>query len=176
MPAPEGPMSFISALRADNFSITTPEYSSSTSIMTSSIGSIRSPVSGSFWKTTRGREIATSKPSRRMFSMSTPSCNSPRPATSKASFSAVSVTRIATLDSASRSRRSRITRDCTLVPSRPASGESLTLTVMEMVGGSIGCAGKASVSSMAHKVSATVAFDRPAMATMSPASAPSSTG
>ncbi len=108
-----------------------------------------------------------------MFSISTPSWSSPRPATSKASFSAVSLTLIATLDSASRSRRSRITRLCTLSPSRPAKGLSLTETVMEMVGGSIGWAGRASVTSMAQRVSATVALERPAMATMSPASATS---
>jgi hypothetical protein len=69
-----------------------------------------------------------------------------------------------------------MTRDWTLSPSRPARGLSLTETVIEMVGGSIGWAGRASVTSMAHRVSATVAFDRPAMATMSPASEPSSTG
>ncbi|MNE36848.1 hypothetical protein D3C80_1306780 [compost metagenome] len=74
-------MSVISALRADSFSMTMPENSSSTSTMTSSIGSIFSPF-GPVWKTTRGREIETSKPSRRMFSIRTPSCSSPRPATS----------------------------------------------------------------------------------------------
>ena len=82
MPAPDGPMSFSSALRADSFSMTMPVNSSSTSITTSSIGSSRSPVSGSVWKTTRGRLMETSKPSRRMLSISTPSCSSPRPATS----------------------------------------------------------------------------------------------
>ncbi len=69
-----------------------------------------------------------------------------------------------------------MTRDCTLSPSRPASGLSLTPTVIEMVGGSIGSDGRASVTSRAHRVSATVAFDMPAMATMSPASTPSSIG
>jgi hypothetical protein len=44
----------------------------------------RSPVS-SVLKTTRGRPMESSKPSRRMVSISTPSCSSPRPATSKAS-------------------------------------------------------------------------------------------
>ena len=83
---------------------------------------------------------------------------------------------MATLDSASFFRRAAITRLCTLSPSLPARGESLTETVMEMVGGSMGWAGRAVVTSMAHRVSATVALDRPAMATMSPASAPSSTG
>ena len=57
-----------------------------------------------------------------MFSISTPICSSPRPATSKASPPGVSLTRIATFDSASRISRSRMTRLCTLSPSRPASG------------------------------------------------------
>ena len=48
LPAPDGPMSFSSALRAESFSMTMPLNSSSTSIITSSIGSRRSPVSGSF--------------------------------------------------------------------------------------------------------------------------------
>jgi len=75
-------MSFSSAFRAESFSMTMPVNSSSTSIITSSIGSRRSPVSGSVWNTTRGRLMETSKPSRRMLSISTPSCSSPRPATS----------------------------------------------------------------------------------------------
>jgi GTP-binding protein len=58
-------------------------------------------------------------------------------------------------------------------PSRPASGLSLIETVMAMVGGSIGWAGRASVTSGAQTVSATVALASPAMATMSPASASS---
>ena len=49
LPAPEGPMSFSSAFRADSFSMTMPVNSSSTSITTSSMGSSRSPVSGSAW-------------------------------------------------------------------------------------------------------------------------------
>ena len=118
-------MSFSSAFRALSFSMTMPENSSSTSIITSSMGSRRWPVS-SFWNTTRGRLMETSKPSRRMPSMSTPSCSSPRPATSKASFSEVSVTRMATLDSASLCRRAAMTRLCTLSPSLPARGLSLT--------------------------------------------------
>jgi hypothetical protein len=73
-----------------------------------------------------------------MFSMSTPIWSSPRPATSKASPPGVSLTLIATLVSASRIRRSRMTRDWTLSPSRPASGLSLMPKVTEIVGGSIG--------------------------------------
>ena len=88
-------------------------------------------------------------------------------------MSAVSLNLMATLDSASFIRRSRITRLCTLSPSRPASGLLFTETVMEMVGGSIGWAGSGTTTSGAQMVSATVAFERPAMATMSPASAKS---
>ena len=105
---------------------------------------------------TRGREIDNSNPSRRIVSISTPSCSSPRPATSNASFSVLSLTRIATLPSASRNRRSPIMRDVTLVPSRPASGLSLTEKVIANVGGSIGSAASGVVTSGEQIVSATV--------------------
>ena len=104
-----------------------------------------------------------------------PSCNSPRPATSIESLSSDSRTRSATLPSASRSSRSRIMRPVTLVPSVPASGESLTRNVMASVGGSIGCAWIGVSITGSQMVWATVALGSPARATMSPASA-SSTG
>ena len=66
--------------------------------------------------------MVSSKPSRRICSISTPSCSSPRPATSKASVSLESVILMATLPSASRNSRSRIWREVTFLPSRPASG------------------------------------------------------
>ncbi len=66
-----------------------------------------------------------------------------------------------------------MTRLVTLSPSVPASGLSLTEKVIESVGGSIGCACSGSTSSSAHSVSATLNFGRPAMATISPASATS---
>ena len=65
-------------------------------------------------------------------------------------------------------------RVVTLSPSRPASGESLTEKVMARVGGSIGWAGSGSVD---RQVAERVGHGRvlkPAMATMSPASAMSS--
>ena len=78
LPAPAGFISTSSPLRAPViFSITAPEYSSSTSMVASSMGSIVSP-SISFMITC-GREIESSKPSRRMFSISTPIWSSPRP-------------------------------------------------------------------------------------------------
>ena len=69
----------------------------------------------------------------------------------------------ATLPSASRSSRSRMTRLCTLSPSVPASGESLMRKVIARVGGSIGCAGSGSVTSGAQIVCDTVASGSPAM-------------
>ena len=68
-----------------------------------------------------------------------------------------------------------IIREVTLVPSRPASGLSLTEKVMARVGGSIGSAWIATLTSGAQIVSATVVSVSPAMAMMSPAMA-SSTG
>ena len=82
---------------------------------------------------------------------------------------AVSVTRIATLPSASRARRSRMTRLCTLSPSLPANGLSLTAKVMLSVGGSISRAWSGSVICGVPMVFDTVALISPAMATMSPA-------
>ncbi len=172
LPWPAGRMSTSSPLRSPvSFSITTPVNSSSTSTITSSIGSSRWPSSSRVM--TRGREIDSSNPSRRMFSISTPICSSPRPETTKASPPGVSSTRMATFDSASRSSRSRITRDCTLLPSRPARGESLMPKVTLMVGGSIGWAGSGASTSGAQMVSATVALPMPARVTMSPATASS---
>ena len=92
------------------------------------------------------------------------------------SFSVDSLIRSATLPSASRSSRSRITRLCTLSPSVPASGESLIRKVIARVGGSIGCAGRGCVTSGAQMVCDTVASGRPAIATMSPADASSTAG
>ncbi len=108
-----------------------------------------------------------------MFSISTPICSSPRPATSNASPPGVSVTRIATFNSASFISRSRITRLWTLDPSRPASGLSLIPNVTEIVGGSIGCAGSGFSTASAAIVSDTVALLMPASETMSPATASS---
>ena len=78
---------------------------------------------------------------------------------------------MATLRSASLSRRSRMTRLCTLSPSWPANGPSLMRKVIASVGGSIGWAGSGVSTAGSHSVSATVASLMPAMATMSPASA-----
>ena len=71
------------------------------------------------------------------------------------------------------SRRSRIDAALTLSPSWPANGPSLMRKVIDSVGGSIGWAWIGFVDRGSHSVSATVACVMPAMATMSPASAPS---
>ena len=84
------------------------------------------------------------------------------------------MTLIATLVSASRISRSRMTRLWTLSPSRPASGESLMPKVTLIVGGSIGWAGIGAPTATSVMVSATVALLMPARLTMSPASATSS--
>ncbi len=75
----------------------------------------------------------------------------------------------ATLPSASRIRRSRMTRLCTFEPSVPASGPSLMRKLMVSVGGSMGWAAMGSVTAGSQMVSATVALVRPAMEMMSPA-------
>ena len=62
---------------------------------------------------------------------------------------------------------------CVLVsffPSVPAKGELFTLIVIDIVGGSIGVAGIGSFNSGSQMVSATFAFSKPAITTMSPAS------
>src|SRR5271170_1822791 len=87
-----------------------------------------------------------------MFSSNTPRCNSPRPKTTNLSGSAVGSTRSATLWMASRSRRSRICRLVTNLPSRPKNGEVLTSKVMLMVGSSTVRLGSGSTVAGSHKV------------------------
>ena len=65
-------------------------------------------------------------------------------------------------------------REVTLSPSVPASGELLTINDIDTVGGSIGCATSGVSTEGSQKVSATVPLVRPAIATISPASASSS--
>ena len=143
------------------------EYSSSTSMVTSSMGSKRVPFSTRI--STRGRDTFISKPSRRMVSMSTPSCNSPRPPISKASLPALSSKVMATFVSASASRRSRMTVEVTFLPSLPANGLSFTVMVTDIVGGSTGVEASAVSTLGSQIVSATDALVRPAMQIRSPA-------
>ncbi len=60
-------------------------------------------------------------------------------------------------------------RDVTLVPSRPAIGESFTAKRIDSVGGSIGWAWSGSVTEISAMVLDTVATVRPASEMMSPA-------
>ena len=172
LPMPDGFISIMVALRLVIFSITTPLNSSSTSITTSSIGSIFSPFS--FWCIiTRGRLTDNSNPSRRIVSIKIPNCNSPRPETSKDSLLALCVTFNAIFVSASRNKRSPIIRDVNFLPDFPANGDVFTKNVIVNVGGSIGNAGIGSVTLGSHNVSATVALLKPATTTISPADAES---
>ncbi len=104
-----------------------------------------------------------------MVSMRTPSCSSPRPPISNESLLSLSENVIATLVSASARSRARITVEVTLLPSRPAKGESFTVMVTDMVGGSMGVEAIGLFVPGAQMVSATEASVSPAMQIMSPA-------
>ena len=106
-----------------------------------------------------------------MVSISTPSCNSPRPPISNASLPSLSLKVMATLVSASAKSLSRIIVEVTFLPSRPAKGLSLTMMVTDMVGGSIGVEATGASSPAAPIVSATEVFASPAIQMMSPACA-----
>ena len=131
------------------------------------MGSRRAPFSVRI--STRGRETVISKPSRRIVSTSTPSCNSPRPPISNASLLALSSKVMATFVSASANRRSRMTVEVTFLPSLPANGLSLTVMVTDIVGGSTGEDASAVSTSGSQIVSATDALVSPAMQIRSPA-------
>ena len=122
-------------LRTLRAEITEPEYSVGTSITTSSIGSHVTP--SIFFIITSGRDTAISKPSRRICSSKIVKCNSPRPDTLNVSVESVSSTFKPTFTSSSLSKRSRILREVTNLPTCPANGESLTMKFMESVGSSI---------------------------------------
>ena len=97
---------------------------------------------------------------------------SPRPATLKLSvLSGTSVTRRETSFSVSRIRRSRIWREVTNLPSRPAKGLSLTEKVISRVGAPILTKGSASAAPRAQTVSPMVTSPMPLMAMMLPAPA-----
>ena len=86
----------------------------------------------------------SSYPSRRIVSIRTDKCRTPRPYTVHTSaFSAFS-TRNAKLRSSSLVRRSAIWREVTNLPSFPKKGESLLVKVIDIVGSSIAIRGKGS--------------------------------
>ena len=108
-PAPPGRRSVTLPLRGATDWVTVPTWSSGTSITARSTGSWGTPSISR--RITSGRLTWNSYPSRRIDSMSTASCSSPRPATSITSGDEVGPIRIETLPRTSRSSRSRIWRD-----------------------------------------------------------------
>jgi hypothetical protein len=101
------------------------------------------------------------------------SCSSPRPITLKESAESVGSTRIDTLVSSSFSSRSLMFREVTQRPSRPAKGEVLTEKTIDSVGSSMCSAGSGAGISAEVMVSPMAMPSKPARATISPQSAPS---
>ena len=122
---------------------------------------------------TCGCPAVSSKPSRRISSSRTTSCSSPRPWTSQESGRSVSCTRIETLPISSASRRSRIWRAVSLLPSVPASGDVLMPTTIESDGSSTVITGRGRGSSGSASVSPIVTSGKPATAMISPGPASS---
>ena len=97
---------------------------------------------------------------------------SPRPATLKPSvLPSISLTRRDTSFRVSRKRRSRIWREVTNLPSRPAKGLSLTEKVISTVGALIFTKARGSAKPFAQMVSPMVTSPMPLMAMMLPAEA-----
>ena len=95
--------------------------------------------------------------------------SSPRPCTSQASGRSVGSTRIETLPTSSRSRRSLTRRAVTLAPlTRPAMGLVLMPIVIEIAGSSTVMSGSGRGSSASARVSPMVISGMPATAMMSP--------
>src|SRR5207247_2268348 len=97
-----------------------------------------------------------------------------RPRTRKASVAPVSSTRRLTFRRLSCQSRSRSFRDVTWLPERPAHGLVFTANTIAMVGSSMRMGGSASGRSRSATVSPMWMSSMPAMATMSPAQARSS--
>mmetsp|Transcript_15237 Transcript_15237/g.36074 ORF Transcript_15237/g.36074 Transcript_15237/m.36074 type:complete len:242 (+) Transcript_15237:721-1446(+) len=138
---------------------------------TSSKGSCLSPPS--VFSMTVGQPMYISKPSRRIVSMSTVRCSRPRPETRTVSPSSVSSTRRATLVSSSLLRRSRMLREVSSLPARPAKGDLLTPKVMDMDGCSTSIGSSGMGSSGSTSVSPMVKSCTPEKTTISPAEATS---
>ena len=111
---------------------------------------------------TRGWPTVSSKPSRRISSTRTASCSSPRPCTSQVSGRSVGSTRIETLPTSSCSSRVWTWRAVSAVPSRPASGEVLMPTTIEIDGSSTASTGSGRGSSGSASVSPIVTSGSPA--------------
>ena len=170
-PVPWLTMVSMRPLRSPRAWITTPEYSSGTSMARRSMGSMSLPSTSRV--TTCGLPTVSSKPSRRMVSTSTASCSSPRPCTSQTSGRSVSRTRIETLPIVSASRRLRTSRAVRRLPSLPERGDVLMPTVIERLGSSTRMSGRGRGSSGSASVSPIVTSGSPAMAMISPGPADS---
>mmetsp|Transcript_29883 Transcript_29883/g.68530 ORF Transcript_29883/g.68530 Transcript_29883/m.68530 type:complete len:271 (+) Transcript_29883:711-1523(+) len=146
-----------------------PEQSEGTVISTFSNGShLRPSIS---LMITVGGPTKSSKPSRRIDSTSTERWSCPRPETSYVSALSVSATRSATLRSSSFIRRSRITREVSCLPSRPAIGDLLTPKVMRTVGSSMAMGSSGIGVSGSVSVSPILMLSKPDTTTISPADA-----
>mmetsp|Transcript_24321 Transcript_24321/g.80640 ORF Transcript_24321/g.80640 Transcript_24321/m.80640 type:complete len:210 (+) Transcript_24321:453-1082(+) len=163
------PMSVISPLRRFSRSTTFDAYSSGTWISSASKGSDLTPSTSLMM--TSGGPISSSKPSRRIVSMSTVRWRGPRPLTLKASPESWGSTWSATLRSSSFMRRSRMTRLVSLSPSLPASGDLFTAKDMDTVGSSTSSGSMGSGASLATTVSPIMMSDTPENMTISPAAA-----
>ena len=141
--------------------------SSGTLIVISSIGSHFSPLISLY--ITCGCPTCNSYPSRRIVSMSTERCSTPRPLTTHLSVeSSNCLTLNARFFSSSFCRRSLIWRDVTNLPSRPKNGESLMVKSIDIVGSSMAIGGRGSGFSKSQIVSPISNLSRPIMAQMSP--------
>ena len=167
MRSPFGVILNISPFRRVTISMAFPETFSGKSMVNSSIGSCFTP-SISFIITC-GCPICNSYPSRRMVSIKTERCNTPRPKTINLSADPVSCKRMARLRSNSFSKRSLICLEVTNFPSFPKKGESLMVNNILMVGSSIAIVGKASGFSASAMVSPISNPSNPITAQISPA-------
>ena len=118
--------------------------------------------------TTCGLPTVNSKPSRRIISTRTASCNSPRPCTSQVSGRSVGRIRSDTFPTSSASRRFFTRRAVNFLPTRPASGDVLIPIVIEILGSSTVINGSGCGFSASARVSPSVMVSIPATAMMSP--------
>ena len=171
-PVPWLDISCMRPLRAAMSCVTAPMNSSGMSMVMRSIGSWTLP--STVRVTTCGLPTVSSKPSRRICSTRMARASSPRPCTSHASGRSVGSTLSETLPISSLSRRSFTWRAVTLAPlTRPASGEVLMPTVMEMAGSSTVISGSGLGFSRSVRVSPIMMSSMPATATISPGPASS---
>jgi hypothetical protein len=132
-----------------------------------SMGSSTLPLS-SLWKMTSGRETMTSKPSRRICSTRMAICISPRALISKRRRVGVGELD-ADVGAGLADEAVAMWRAVRSLPSRPASGESLTTNCILIVGGSMSTKGSGRRSSESVRVSPMKTSSKPARPTMLPA-------